>query len=670
MSNKSFCKAVQEWTPAITSSLCVVALWLTCPGGALAGAPEWVRAAAQKQISQTTDNAEAAVLFDEQITTVSESGEIKTVYRRVCRILRPEGRNRRSVGVYFDDETRLTYLKGWSILPGGRELEVKEKDAIDTGAFSETLYQDTRYRVLRLPSAEPGNVIGYEYEQRRRPAILQNLWNFQQDVPVLMSRFELRLPAGWEYKTAWLNHAAVEPRSTGNNRWAWELTDLPAVEPEPGMPHWRVVAGWMGVAFYGHYTGDQRYQSSWRDIGLWYAGLAGDRSKASAAIRQKVTELTATSPASLDKVRALTAFVQKDVRYVAIEIGIGGFRPHSAEEVFTNRYGDCKDKATLLRSMLAEIGVHSYYVLINSDRGAVSPEFPTALSFDHVILAIALPAEVPRAELSAVEQDAQRGTLLYFDPTDAFVPLGILPEGLQMNHGLLVSESGGELRLLPLMAPALNGLMRNEKLVLLASGAIRGAVTETRSGAMANNLRARLLSATVADRTKDLESFLGTFIGSIVLQSSHVENLENHDRSLVVQYSFEAPGYAKAAGDLLLIRPRVLGGKSEDLFDSRSGVQRKYPVEFSSTSVQSDRVEIALPAGYAVDEIPAPLDLNTSFGEYHSRCEVKGTVLSYTRSYQINALRVPAEQWGEVIAFSRRIAANERKNAVLKQAGR
>ena len=65
----------------------------------------------------------------------------------------------------------------------------------------------------------------------------------------------------------------------------------------------------------------------------------------------------------------LAEFVQQDIRYVGIELGIGGFQPHPAPDVFSHRYGDCKDKATLVRTMLREIGVDSYYVLINATRG-------------------------------------------------------------------------------------------------------------------------------------------------------------------------------------------------------------------------------------------------------------------------------------------------------------
>jgi hypothetical protein len=269
--------------------------------------------------------------------------------------------------------------------------------------------------------------------------------------------------------------------------------------------------------------------------------------------------------------------------------------------------------------------------------------------------------------LFSVEQDAQRGTLLYFDPTHTLVPLGILPESLQMSYGLLIFETGGELRRLPLISPGVNKLFRSEKLVLMPSGSISGRVTEIRSGALANELRARLLNASAADRDKALEAFLGEFVNNSVLRSSRVDNLENSDASLVVHYSFEASGYAKPAGDLLLLRPRVLGQKGEGVFESKSGGPRKYPVEFPYTSRQSDLVEIELPVGYAVDEVPPPVDLSVSFGEYHSRCEVTGTILRYTRRYQINALSVPAEQWGELRGFTSRITTDERNSAVLKQ---
>jgi transglutaminase-like putative cysteine protease len=425
---------------------------------------------------------------------------------------------------YFDPATRFC---PYNLLPwnktaaGGIRLE---KDTVETGLFAESLYQDTREKLLEIPAADPGNVIGYEYERRRRPSISQDTWRFQHDIPVRRARFELQLPAGWEYQVFWVNHPTDKAQAVGQNGWVWELSDLPAVESEPSMPAWRSLAGRLGVTYYPHHA-DAGAGSfgSWPGIANWYAHLAAERREATPEIRQKVGELTANAATPMDKIRALTAFVQSDIRYVAIEIGIGGYQPHPAADVFTNRYGDCKDKATLLATMLAVAGIKSYYVLIDATRGEVVPEAPSALDFDHVILAIRLPegtAASPGSGLWAIQEIPKLGKLLFFDPTHPFVPLGFLPDNLQSNYGLIVSDEGGELVSLPLLPAVANRLLRTAKLSLTPNGTLYGTVTEVRWGAPAAELRARLLHASQADRQKVLENFVGEFLGGSVLQNA------------------------------------------------------------------------------------------------------------------------------------------------------
>ncbi len=117
--------------------------------------------------------------------------------------------------------------------------------------------------------------------------------------------------------------------------------------------------------------------------------------------------------------QAIGAFVQRDVRYVAIELGIGGWQPHAAAETFSHRYGDCKDKATLTSSMLREIGIESFYLDINVWRGAVSPQTPPQpFWFNHEILGVRLPDEMKDASLVSVYTDPKLGRILIFDPTD------------------------------------------------------------------------------------------------------------------------------------------------------------------------------------------------------------------------------------------------------------
>jgi hypothetical protein len=133
--------------------------------------------------------------------------------------------------------------------------------------------------------------------------------------------------------------------------------------------------------------------------------------------------LAASKTTSLEKMEAIAEFVQHDIRYVAIELGIGGIQPHSASDVFSHRYGDRKDKATLVRSMLREIGVESYHVVINAERGSVTGDMPAHDGFNHVIAAIKLPDGLTDPSLIASMQHPKLGRILFFDPTNELIPL-------------------------------------------------------------------------------------------------------------------------------------------------------------------------------------------------------------------------------------------------------
>lgn len=667
MRNASCFKPGKRFRTVSLRAVFVLGVFLAAAAPALAGAPEWLRNVARAPVPKYPPETHAVLLYDEQITTVTDKGEIKSVYRRAYKILRPQGRAYGRVVVYFDNETKLTFLKGWCIPAQGDEYEVKEKEAIETQPFDGDLFSDTRRKTLFIPAADTGNVVGYEYEQKRRPYVLQDVWVFQDEVPVRTGRFLLQLPKGWAYEAVWLNHAAREPRAIGENGWVWEVEDVPGVELEPSMPHVRAVLGRMAVTFFpADEMAQAKSHSSWSEVGQWYAQLANSRRQISPAIQQKVAELTAGAGSTLEKIQRLAAFTQREIRYVAIEIGVGGYQPHAAPDIFQNRYGDCKDKVTLLSAMLREIGIESYYVLLHADRGAVARDFPSMMNFNHVILAIRIPGEMPTERLFALTSHPQLGKLLFFDPTASITPLGSLPSSEQASYGLLITERSGELLQLPLQPPATNRLMRMAKFSLSSTGGLSGEVQEVRWGSPATYRRGQLLGAPGADRAKILEDFIGSFLSGFRLTHARVENLERYDESLILNYRFVSESYAQSAGDLLLLRLRVLGEKSSDLLEGSKA--RKYPVEFLDATLQTDVFEFVLPSGYRVDELPSPVHVTSSFGEYRSKVEIEGNVLRYTRTYQINDVLVPLEHMDELKKFYRQIAADERANAVLKRA--
>ena len=533
MTNKLFWKAPSKIRPiGIIASLSAVFLFAAVP--ARADSPAWMRSAASNPTPKYSDETKAVLLYDETTIVIKDAGEVRSIHRRVYRILRTSGRDRGMFDVSFDKDTKILAMKAWSYPSGGgKEYEIKEKDAVETQLTEGELYSDTRHRTLRIPAAEPGAVIGYEFEQRERPYILQNIWWLQSPDPVRQSRFILQLPPGWRYKAVWIHHDSVAPQEDGNNQLHWDISDSPAIEDEPEMPPAQSIAGRMVVNYFPPSGVAGNSMGTWQDVGKWFASLSNDRKAPSPEIKQKVAELTSGSADTLMKLRALTEFVQKDIRYVAIEIGIGGYQPHPAVSIFTNRYGDCKDKATLLATMLHEVGIDPFYVLVNTRRGVISPEYPPGLNFDHVILAIPIPPDVPVTDLHAIMTHPQYGKLLFFDPTSTLTPLGYLPSYEQSNYALLSTSDGGDLVEMPLLPPAANGLRRTAHLVLSVDGSIKGSVEESRDGDLAEDSRARLLATQGTGRAKVIESFLGSFMSDFSLTKATVQNLNAYDLSLI-----------------------------------------------------------------------------------------------------------------------------------------
>ena len=676
MTNKSFCNRLESraeirrvhWGPypaALFFSLLVI-----LPSARGGDAPQWMHAVANAPLPAHDEKTNAVLLYSEDLLSIQSNGKIKKVERRVYKILRPDGRQYGTVRADFDAESKINSIHGWCIPSQGKDYEVKEKDAIETallGVLNGELMTDLKSKILTIPAADPGNIVGYEIEQELRPYVMQDFWAFQKvEVPVREARYSLQLPAGWEYKAVWLNHPEVPP-SGGAGQWQWVVSDIKAIKPESEMPPWQSVAGFMVVSLFGSASGRQNGFEDWKAMGKWESGLASGRREASPEIKKKTAEITANAPTTLAKMRALAQFIQKDIRYVAIQLGIGGWQPHPAPEIFLHKYGDCKDKATLMSTMLNEIGVESYYVAINTERGTITPATPATRWFDHVILAIRLPDELNDPSFHMIITHSKLGRLLIFDPTDEFTPFGHLRGELQESYALLVIPDGGELIMLPQLPAALSGVVRTAKLALTSNGTLSGEFVEQRHGDYGTQQRATLKSVTKdADRVKFIETLISHSLPTFQITKASFSNLNQLDQPFGYQYSLVAQNYAKTAGNLLLVRPRILGSNSSDLLEKKE--PRMYPVEFDGPAKNTDTIEITMPPGYEVDDLPPPANADYSFASYHSKTEVNGNTLKYTRTFEVKELSVPVSKVEDLKKLYRIIAGDERNTAVLKPA--
>jgi hypothetical protein len=672
MKNK-FCCNQRQRRPAINrrSSFLlmgvVAAIFAATPSAVAGDAPQWMHALVNKPLPTYDEKTDAVLLYSETNVTVISADKIKTQVREAYKILRPNGRNHGLVRVYFNPQRKIKNLHGWCIPAQGKDYEIKDKDAVDVALQGGgELVDDVKYRVLQIPASDPGNIVGYEFEVEERPFFLQDLWYFQEHDPVRESHYSLQLPSGWEFKVSWLNHPEVKAAESGNNLWQWTVNDVIAIRTEPDMPPLRGVLGQMVVTFFPPGGKTLTGFAAWDDLGKWVNTLLEGRAEASPQIKQEVATLTASKNTPLQKMQAIAEFVQHDIRYVAIELGIGGWQPHPAPDVFSHRYGDCKDKALLMRSMLQEVGIASFQVEINTERGAIIPETPPHnYGFNHNIIAIKLPDGLNDPSLVATLQHPKLGTILFFDPTDEMTPFGQIRGQLQANYALLVKPTGGELIALPQQPSAMNSIQRTGKLTLDDSGTLKGSVTEMRLGERASSERWALRAATKdADRIKPIETLLANSMSNFRLTKATVLNLQQTSRPFGFEYSFESASYAKNAGGLLLVRPRVLGNKGMSILETKEA--RKYPIEFDGPARDTDTFEITIPPGYVVDDLPPAVDSEYSFASYHSKTEVTGGVIRYTRTFEVKELSVPVSRADELKKFYRAIAGDERNTVVLK----
>ena len=633
-------------------------------------APDWMHALVNAPLPAHDEKTVAVLLYSDENLAVVSTEKFRTTVRRAYKILRPEGRDLGRLTIPYDSlNDKVTSIHGWCIPAGGKDYEVTDKEAVDLSFLKgedATLITSVREKGLLIPAPDPGNIVGYEFVTEWRPLVLQDSWDFQRTLPVRESHYSLTLPPGWEYKDAWVNYPQGKAHDAGGGLSQWTVADVQAIRPESDMPPWQGVAGRMVVTLFPPGGAAANSLPTWHELGVWYTQLTSDRVNSSADIKQEVSALTAAAPTPLAKMQALAGFMQKDFRYVEIALGIGSIQPHPAAQVFAHRYGDCKDKATLMRSMLQVIEVESYYVVINHERGAVTPETPAHVgAFDHVIVAIRLPEGLKDPSVIATMNHPKLGTLLFFDPTDEKTPFGQIRGDLQANFGMLVSPSGGELLQLPQQPTILNGVWRIGKLTLTLYGDLVGDVQETRVGDRGAAGRESFVTAEKkTDQIKPVERLLADSLSAFRITKASISNLKETEQPFIWEYSFQAQNYAKTAGNLLLVRPRVLGSKSSNLLETPE--PRRYPIEFPGPVKDTDSFEITLPPGYVVDDLPPAADADYPFASYHAKTEVAGNVLHYRRTFEVKQLSVPATEAEQLRKFYRIIASDERNNAVLK----
>jgi hypothetical protein len=619
--------------------------------------PDWVQQLASKPVGEYPPRTNAVVLLDETTVTFTSPTDYTQTNRRVVRILRPEGRSERSFAKFYRSGDRVLNAHAWSVDPAGHKYELRDKDFKYASPYGDELYSDHQFVTGEVP-AEVGSVVAFESSVQYHPIANQLVWYFQEDIPVKEAHYTLEMPTGWEQKTFWANSASETPRTAASNRWEWTKQDVPGIVEEDFAPSHSALAGRMAIALY---MPSGTKLDSWQRIGEWNNGLTADRHNVTPEVAERVRQLTSGVSGFDGKVRAIADFLQRQVRYVAIEIGIGGYQPHYAAEIFRKRYGDCKDKATLMAAMLQAAGIHSQYVLVHTGYGVVHADLPNIYAFNHEIIAIELPEDAPA--YTSVIQAANGKKYLIFDPTDEYTPLGELNSRRHNSLVLLCDQGGGELIRLPSVDPRKNLRQRIGKFVLADDGALSGDVLETRNGANAMQWRSALMDMNDSERTRYLERYCGRTVKGISISEIKFENLGTLSQDFISRFKMTAEKYAQNSGSLLLIRPRVLGTVTVAI----DWKDRKYPVYLGSPQYEADTYEIQLPDGYSVEDLPEPTRIDVGFAIYSSRYEVAGSTVRYFREYTLREPVVALDKLADLRRLEERVGRDESATIVLQK---
>jgi hypothetical protein len=626
--------------------------------------PDWVRTAAQQKLPAYPPETNAVVLLDETTYTVAPDGSAVEHYRYVVKILRPQGREEGIVGVPFDKDSKILSMHVWSIGPDGHEYAVKDNEMVELGYPGQgNFFDDLKVRAAKAPGRDPGGVVAYEYEQRSHPYLTEKTWFFQSELPHLNQSFTLELPPGFTHGTVWAHGKEVSAVDLEHQRWRWEMNNTPAIDLDQVTlrPDVLSLAGRMTV----HYKGpgiQSPTEGTWQSIGEWYQALAKDRVVATPEIAAKTKELVGDKTDFYDKTEAIAEFVQKQVRYFVIELGIGGYQPHYAVDILHNRYGDCKDKATLLTAMLSTVGIHGALVMVDHRRGVVDPDAPSIVG-DHVIAAIEIPKGYSSPKLRSVVTSKTGRQYLIFDPTWDKTAFGQLEHNLQGGYGVLVEGSDSQIIQFPVLSPDLNTIHRTASFQLQSDGTLKGTVTEKRFGDLSEDRRSLYTMGDAKEQTQFLDRVLGQDFTSFTVSDVKVQNAEALNKDLTTSYVLAADRFGKLMGSLLMVRPRVLG--SEGLYADQK--QRRVPINLDETMQEHDDYTIELPPGYSVDEIPNPIKLDLGFASYESSSTVKDNVLYYTRTYTVREVTLPADKYPDIQRLAGVIGADEQNRAVLKK---
>jgi Flp pilus assembly protein TadD len=392
--------------------------------------------------------------------------------------------------------------------------------------------------------------------------------------------------------------------------------DVPAIKPENGMPGWTEVARFLHASTY----------KTWNDVGDWYWDLVREQLVVDGDIKKAVATALEGLPAGAtekDKVAAIYEYVVRNTRYVGLEFGIHGYKPYRTTEVLSRRFGDCKDKASLLKVMLGEAGIPSHLVLVRTrDQGTMSAKPASLAVFNHAI------TYVPSLDLFL------DGTAEWSGPTE-------LPSNDQGASVLVVKDGkGAEFREIGVSKPGENVRETRQVITLRDSGsaAVQHEITVT--GAAASSVRYRFQSE--EQRDERLASAFGDIFPGVEVSDVTTPGLSDIKQPAKLSAKLAVPEWATRKGSAL--RFRVLGRSSTLAGSLASKSKREHELVLDVPSSEVNKLRYELPRGHKFARTPSPANIESPIGHFTLEVQTDGQGATVRTKLEFRRHRItPAE---------------------------
>ena len=583
---------------------------------------------------------------------MTKKGRATAHVRKVVKILQPKGVSDAVLFEHVSPSREMKGLEGWLIPAVGEVKDLEDQNVVEvSGSGSGGYYYEHRLLSAAFPNARVGDIAAYEYEIREEgfQTSFQS-FQIQNEQPAWFVQFQVVVPEGWELRRSEWGTEEVSFERVAN-RYTWTGRDLPCKLREPFSPPRSYRIRTLSVYAYDPNQEKEGLFRNWTSVAQWSGGMLDAAALPDGTVSAAAQRVAAPFSSVEEKIQAVANFVAHDIRYVAVEIDKGRWNPRTASVTLNNRYGDCKDKSTLMRSMLGELNVSSAAVLVNASK-YVDPDFPVAFQFDHCIVAI--PATT--FSQASFRTDAIAEGWFFYDPTDQNVPFGSLPSGLRGNNAFVLGGESAKLVRLPEQVPEHSRRSYSATLHVSKDASLKGKITVVDFGDEAASTRSQLRSTTLE---KQLDGWMAFFKRNV--KNAELSNLQIVDAgdSIVTTMDMASRGIFPASSNSNPLKLNIFAVTDPSTFKR----PRHQSIWFGAPRLYTTETRWVFSADWIIDRSISKLDTTCCFGDIRYSITTKDSTIAFSASTRYTGTLQPpdsvsvAEQFLTNLNMARNVSA-------------